>query len=167
MSDMRIRVWAVVSGLSLGLTACGGTGTVGQDRPPGTASVTGESAPQDAEGGTPVAFVIGGGVVVRATVWHNPTGRALLERLPVTVTLADHRNQEKGGALPRPLTMDGMPAGADPRAGDLGYFAPTNDLVLYYADAPYWAGIARIGRIEGDLSVVAMASGDATVQRSA
>lgn len=125
--------------------------------------MTGVNGPSDGE--TPVRIVIGD-VIVRASVWHNPTGRALLDQLPVTVPLADHRGQEKGGALPRPLTMVGMPDGADPRAGDLGYFAPAGDVVLYYADAPYWAGIARIGRIEGDLSAVARVSGSAVIERA-
>ena len=46
----------------------------------------------------------------------------------------------------------------DPQAGDLGYFSPAADLVLHYGDAPYWAGIARIGRIDGDMSAVANAA---------
>src|SRR3954452_22808600 len=47
------------------------------------------------------------------------------------------------------------PAGHDPVAGDIGYWAPDGQLVLYYDDAaPYWDGIVRIGEVHGDLSAV-------------
>jgi hypothetical protein len=60
---------------------------------------------------------------------------------------------EKAAPLPRELSLDGAPAGHDPVAGDIGYWAPDGDLVLYYDDAaPYWNGIVRIGELEGDLA---------------
>lgn len=103
------------------------------------------------------------GTTIAGTIRHNPTGSDLLSRLPVTVQVRDHNRQEKTGPLPAPLTMDGMPSGDAPKAADIGYFAPGNDLVFYYADAPYWRGIARIGRLEGDLSALAGAPGELTV----
>ncbi|MGC5023135.1 cyclophilin-like fold protein [Tsukamurella sp. DT100] len=147
-STRRVRT-AATSVLIITVAACA----------PAEVPVPGDGAssavvPAETNGETPIRIVVGDRAV-RGTVWHNPTGRSLLARLPVTVRLADHRGQEKGGALPAPLETDGMPTGADPQTGDLGYFAPSTDLVLYYRDAPYWAGIARIGRIDGDLSVVA------------
>ena len=48
-----------------------------------------------------------------------------------------------------------MPAGDDPHVGDLGYWAPDGDLVLYYGEVGYWAGIMRIGEIDGDMQAVA------------
>lgn len=38
--------------------------------------------------------------------------------------------------------------------GDLGYYAPWNNVALYYGHVAYWDGIARIGTIHGDLSVI-------------
>ena len=44
------------------------------------------------------------------------------------------------------------PTGTIPAAGDIGYWAPGGDLVLYYDDdAPYFDGIVRIGEFDGDL----------------
>jgi hypothetical protein len=100
---------------------------------------------------------------IAGTIQHNPTGSDLLSRLPVTVRVRDHNQQEKTGPLPTPLTMDEMPSGDAPKSADIGYFAPGNDLVFYYTDAPYWRGIARIGRLDGDLSVLADAPGELTV----
>ena len=34
--------------------------------------------------------------------------------------------------------------------GDVGYYAPGNDLVLYYGDQSYFPGIVVLGRLDGD-----------------
>ena len=51
---------------------------------------------------------------------------------------------------PGPLSLDGQPEGADPDVGDLGYYAPGNDLVLYHGDQSYYPGIVVLGRLDGD-----------------
>lgn len=85
----------------------------------------------------------------------TPTARALAAQLPLTVDMGDHGGAEKTGALPRRLTTAGAPDAHDPRAGDLGYYAPGGDLVLYYDDAaPVFDGIVRIGRFSGDLDAL-------------
>jgi hypothetical protein len=51
--------------------------------------------------------------------------------------------------------MDGVPAGDDPEINDLGYYAPSGDLVFYYGDVGYFNGIVRIGRFSGqDMDVI-------------
>jgi hypothetical protein len=55
----------------------------------------------------------------------------------------------------RPGTMDGVPAGDEPEINDIGYYAPSGDLVLYYGDVGYWNGIVRIGRLDAqDMSLI-------------
>ena len=62
---------------------------------------------------------------------------------------------EKTAPLPRELSLDGAPAGHDPAAGDIGYWAPDGDFVLYYDDdAPYFDGIVRIGEFDGDMDAI-------------
>jgi hypothetical protein len=78
----------------------------------------------------------------------NPTARALADQLPLTLAFRDLNGVEKVAQLPRPLTTDGVPEGADPDVADIGYYAPTQDLVLYYGDVGYWNGIVRIGRYD-------------------
>ena len=85
-----------------------------------------------------------------ATLSDSAAARDLVAQLPVTVDMADHGGVEKTGALPSPLSLDGQPEGADPDVGDLGYYAPGNDLVLYYGDQTYFAGIVVLGRLDGD-----------------
>ena len=64
--------------------------------------------------------------------------------------MIDHGGVEKTGPLPAPLSLEGQPDGADPDVGDLGYYAPGNDLVLYYGDQSYFPGIVILGRLDGD-----------------
>jgi len=85
---------------------------------------------------------------VRAQLADNPTARALADRLPLTLSFRDLNGVEKIAKLAEPLTTDGVPDGADPDIADIGYYAPTQDLVLYYGDVGYWDGIVRIGRYD-------------------
>ncbi|MEV4386593.1 cyclophilin-like fold protein [Micromonospora sp. NPDC049580] len=86
----------------------------------------------------------------QATIFDSAAGRDLLAQLPLTVNMIDHGAVEKTGPLPAPLSLDGQPDGADPDVGDVGYYAPGNDLVLYYGDQSYYPGIVIIGRLDGD-----------------
>jgi hypothetical protein len=85
-----------------------------------------------------------------ATIFDSAAGRDLIAQLPLTVDMIDHGRVEKTGPLPSPLSLDGQPDGADPEVGDVGYYAPGNDLVLYYGDQSYYPGIVIIGRLDGD-----------------
>ena len=85
--------------------------------------------------------------VITARLADNATARDLAAQLPLTLTFKDFNHVEKVATLPRSLSMDGVPAGADPDIGDIGYYAPSANLVFYYGDdVGYWNGIVRIGR---------------------
>ena len=77
----------------------------------------------------------------------TPTAQDLARHLPLTITLDDFNGVEKVGELPRALTMDGVPAGANPEVNDIGYYRPSNGLVFYYGDVGYYNGIVRLGRL--------------------
>ena len=49
----------------------------------------------------------------------------------------------------------GLGAGADPEVNDLGYYAPTGDLVLYYGDVGYWNGLVRLGNLPEGMDAIA------------
>jgi hypothetical protein len=96
-----------------------------------------------------------------ATVDDTPAGRDLLAQLPQTIQMRDHGGVEKTGPLHTPLSLDGQPDGADPDVGDLGYYAPGNDLVFYYGDQGYYSGIVILGRLDGEAtSRLAAIAGD-------
>ena len=83
---------------------------------------------------------------ITAQLADNPTAQDLTDQLPLTLTFHDFNHVEKVAELPRPLTMEGVPAGDDPDINDIGYYAPSRSLVFYYGDVGYWTGIVRIGR---------------------
>ena len=85
-----------------------------------------------------------------ATLTESAAARDLLAQLPVTLDMVDHGQVEKTGRLPSPLSLNGQPEGADPEVGDLGYYAPGNDLVVYYGDQSYFPGIIILGQLDGD-----------------
>ncbi|WP_218130511.1 cyclophilin-like fold protein [Lentzea jiangxiensis] len=87
---------------------------------------------------------------LQATIFDSAAGRDLITQLPLTIDMVDHGSVEKTGPLPAPLSRDGQPDGADPDIGDVGYYAPGNDLVFYYGDQSYYSGIVIIGRLDGD-----------------
>lgn len=86
------------------------------------------------------------GQPVSAQLFDNPTARDLAGQLPLSLSFRDLNQVEKIAKLPRPLTMEGVPEGDDPSPLDIGYYAPSEDLVLYYGDVGYWNGIVRIGQ---------------------
>lgn len=83
-----------------------------------------------------------------ARLHDTATARDLAAQLPLDLTIRDYGGVEKIAPLPRPLTTDGAPAGADPEIDDLGFYAPDGVLVFYYGDVGYWNGIVRIGELE-------------------
>ena len=96
----------------------------------------------------PMIRIIIGGQAVTTQLADNPTARDLLDQLPITLTFRDLNQVEKIAKLPRALTSDGAPEGDDPEIGDLGYYAPSQDLVIYYGDVGYWDGIIRMGQFD-------------------
>jgi hypothetical protein len=125
-------------------------------------------APSDGGDGASAAPVrlgiTAGDVELVATLRDTAAARDLLAQLPLTLSMRDHGRVEKTGSLPRALSLADEPAGADPDVADLGYYAPSNDLVLYYGDQSYYDGIVILGRLEGDVAALAQIDGRLDVQ---
>jgi hypothetical protein len=145
----HLRRLLPVLATAAGLLACTTTETTAEP-------VTGTSAedsrrtvasPTEESGVTPIRLTVAG-QQLRAQLIGNPTAEDLARQLPLTLTFRDLNGVEKIAALPRALTMEGVPEGDDPAVADIGYYAPSNDLVLYYGDVGYWNGIVRIGRLD-------------------
>lgn len=84
---------------------------------------------------------------IAATLNDSPTARDFAAQLPLTLSLRDLHQAEKIADLPRELSTSGAPEGADPKPGDLAYYAPWNQLATYYRDAPYAAGLVPLGHM--------------------
>ncbi|MDQ1202995.1 hypothetical protein QE449_003613 [Rhodococcus sp. SORGH_AS303] len=104
------------------------------------------------------------GTTVIGTLNDSVAARDLAALLPVTVEMSDHGGVEKTGPLPAVLSTDGSPSGADPDPGDIGYYAPSNDVVLYYGDQSYFPGIVVLGTMDpSGVGVVGALGGTVTV----
>jgi hypothetical protein len=151
---MRALQLGVLLVLPVIATACSSAGDAAPSR------AGSESTETPARSTTPEASVttlrmVIGGQQVYAELADNPTARDLVHQLPIILSFRDLNRVEKIAKLPQPLTTDGAPEGDDPEIADIGYYAPTQDLVLYYGEVGYWNGIVRIGRFDSDqLSLV-------------
>ena len=161
----------------MSLPACGGadeagaTGTSTSEASTSAPSPTPTStsgAQTAVSDGTRIRITFGD-TELTARLLDNATARDLAAELPLTLSFRDHNNAEKTAPLPRELSLDAAPAGHDPVAGDIGYWAPGGDFVLYYDnDAPYFDGIVRSGEFDGDMGAIERLSEDAsvTIQRA-
>jgi hypothetical protein len=142
-----------IAGLSV--AGCGGPGRSDDTRMgasaagPATIPPSGTAAAPREEEQMKISIAIGD-ERLSATVFDSAAGRDLVAQLPLTIAMTDHGAVEKTGPLPSPLSTAGQPDGADPDVGDVGYFAPGNDFVLYYGDQSFFPGIVIIGGLDGD-----------------
>lgn len=155
--DGRATVALVTVSLTV-LAACGAPGAT--DRPtgpraptsdPGTPITddTDDTDDTDTEQSMRIRITIGE-QRFSATLEDSAATDDLLAQLPVTFDMAEHGGVEKTGPLPAPLSVEGQPEAADPDVGDVGYYAPGQDLVLYHGDQSSFPGIVVLGRLEGD-----------------
>jgi hypothetical protein len=145
---------ALLTVIGLTVAGCGDNDQSGNTRggAPSTSPSSGrtDSSPHQ-EGQMKIQITIGN-QHLQATIFDSAAGRDLIAQLPLTIDMIDHGAVEKTGPLPAPLSPAGQPDGADPDVGDVGYYAPGNDLVFYYGDQSYYPGIVIIGRLDGDAS---------------
>ena len=91
-----------------------------------------------------------------ATLYDTPTARDFVSLLPMTLTLEDYSKTEKISDLPKKLTREGAPAGADPSVGDIAYYAPWGNLALFYKDFRYSDGLILLGKVDGGVEALSV-----------
>ena len=142
---------ALLTVVGLTVAGCGDNGPSGDTRS-GTPSTPPSPSRTDAspQGEQMKIQITVNGQRLQAVIFDSAAGRDLIAQLPLTIDMADHGSVEKTGPLPSPLSLAGQPDGADPDVGDVGYYAPGNDLVFYYGDQSYYPGIVIIGGLDGN-----------------
>jgi hypothetical protein len=168
----RRHALAVALLATVSLSACGGAdedgdqaaGAPDASTPAPSPSPSPASGDQDASAsdGTPIRITFGD-TELTARLQDNATARDLAAQLPLTLTFNDLNSVEKIAPLPRELSLDGAPEGADPVVGDIGYWAPDGNLVFYYGDVGFWNGIVRIGEFDREMDAVERQSEDFSV----
>ncbi|MDR6611928.1 cyclophilin-like fold protein [Leifsonia sp. 1010] len=114
--------------------------------------------------GTRISITVDGQTLT-GTLDHNSTASALLEQLPLELTLRDFGGQEKVADLPSALPLEGMPAGSAASPGTIGYYAPDQVIVLYYEHVGYYPGIIPIGTFDDVSAVWSLVDGARAVMR--
>ena len=130
--------------------AAGSTGRSRTTVAPTPASTDPAPSPTRNEEATMNILITVGDQRLTAVLDGSAASQDLLGQLPVTVRMSDHGGVEKTGQLPGPLSLDGRPDVGDPAVGDVGYYAPGQDLVLYYGNQSAYPGIVVLGRMDGD-----------------
>ena len=86
-----------------------------------------------------------GDTTITGTLQPSATTDSLLAQLPLELAFSDFGGQEWVATLPAPLSLDGMPEGGAAGPGAIGYYAPNQAFVLYYAQVGYYSGLIPIG----------------------
>ncbi|MDL0089414.1 cyclophilin-like fold protein [Campylobacter gastrosuis] len=99
-----------------------------------------------------IVFITQSGKVL-ATLNDSRVARDFYSLLPLKIELKDYAGAEKYARLVRPLEVASEPS-TDGKMGDISYFAPWGNFVIYYKNQPFYEGIIRLGRFDGDFSAV-------------
>jgi hypothetical protein len=158
----QTRRGTVAVGLAASLAACGTPSARHQDaaRPSSPAYTAATSSIQEAES-MQIRITVGGRHAT-GHLYDTATARDFASLLPVTIAVHDLGGREKAGRLPRALA-DGQ-GHSDYRSGQLGYWAPSRDLAVYYREDGFRIpspGIVMIGEIESGLDVIVDAADNA------
>jgi hypothetical protein len=94
------------------------------------------------------------GEIATATLYDNATARDFAALLPMSLTLTDFAKVERIGDMPRKLSTADAPAGMDPVAGDITYYAPWNNLTIFAGDNVYARGLVRLGKVDTGLAAL-------------
>lgn len=78
----------------------------------------------------------------------NPTVRSLIEQMPFMVELEDYANLEKIFYPDPALSTKNAPDGAEAIKGDVMYYAPWDDVAIFYKDFKYAKGLIPLGHIQ-------------------
>ena len=87
----------------------------------------------------------------KATLENSVATRELVRMLPLAVSIEDYGHNEKISYLPSKLPDNGSVRFKNETPGDICYYAPWGNLVLYYADYKYSNGLVRLGRLNGGI----------------
>lgn len=91
------------------------------------------------------------GQSVTAVLYDNPSARDFASMLPLDLEVENYASNEKIAYLPRKLTNEGSGPFGNEAPGDLAYYAPWGNIIVYYAGYRYSTGLIRLGRLEGGL----------------
>jgi len=89
--------------------------------------------------------------------------RSFYRQLPLTVSIDNYSNNEKVFQPPRKLNCAGATEESCP-AGTIAYFAPWNNVCLFYGDAPRYSGLYVMGKAVKNAGMIRDLTGKVRVE---
>jgi hypothetical protein len=115
--------------------------------------------PPDTSGVVHIRLIIGDRAAT-ARLDDRAPARDFAAMLPVTIAMRDLLDREKPGRLPRQLDIAGASREYRYEVGEIAYWAPGNDIAIFYADDGQsipQPGLVRLGTVDAGLDVIATA----------
>jgi hypothetical protein len=109
------------------------------------------------------------GSELAGTLGEGAAARDFAALLPLTVELSDFHGRERVADLPRPLNLEGEPAGTSAQPGAIAHYAPWGNVALFYGNQPHAAGLVLLGHLDDPAAHVLAdlpASATAVVERA-
>jgi hypothetical protein len=89
-----------------------------------------------------------------ATLKQSDATKDFIKTLPLYITLKDYAGTQKVSGLPEELSTGGSPGGSEASAGDIAYYAPWDNLVIFHEDVQYTKGLVIMGRVDDNLEAL-------------
>lgn len=88
------------------------------------------------------------GQALTGVLYDNASARDFFSMLPLDLSIDNYAHNEKIAYLPRQLTLEGSGPFDNEQPGDICYYAPWGNLVLFHAGYSYSNGLIRLGRLD-------------------
>ena len=99
---------------------------------------------------------------VVCTLGSSRAAQDLLAQLPLTLDISDYAGKEKTFSPPKKLDTAGAPL-SEGKKGTLAYFAPWNNVVLFYKNGGPFSGLYALGECASGAAAIEKLRGRVSV----
>lgn len=99
-------------------------------------------------------------------MYDNSAAQSFISLLPLTMTFDDYNPSEKTSRLAdnESLNITDAPSGYAPKAGEIGYYSPWRDVVIYHRDFSYASGIIPMGKVRNGIDKIGAINGKVKIE---
>lgn len=99
-------------------------------------------------------------------MYDNSAAKSFISLLPLTMTFDDYNPSEKTSRLAdnKSLNITDAPSGYAPKAGEIGYYSPWRDVVIYHRDFSYASGIVPLGKVRNGIDKIGTINGKVEIE---
>lgn len=85
---------------------------------------------------------------LKGIISNNKLGKDFSKLLPVILEFEDYASAEKIASISGKLDYNDSDKNYDPEIGDIAYYEPWNNIVIFYDDQPPASGLYYLGKID-------------------